>query len=526
MGPFSRVTASDALEAIRRAISSAQPYFQDLWATCSDLERLILTELAYSLEEWSQVDSLIQDPNVELGNVHQALKQLKRRELIERRGSECCFQVPMMRQWIKDEKSLDAVRLASRSLSETVREHRPKESRGAGWVEIENFYISGAPIPPHQKRVFVGREDLFATIQENLSATHKPTLVLHGQRRTGKTSLLLQLPSRLSNNYVPVFVDLQEARALSGGLNYFLYTLTKAAVHQANKERNIALPRLEWKTFDSKGTDAFYDWLDLTHRQLQGRLLLFALDEFDKIELAIQEGQIEVAVLDVLRHLIQNPLYSSWLVLLFTGVRTLEEMGRNWHSYFISVRPIPVSYLTPEAARRLILLPTETHSIRYDHQAVEMILEATHAQPFLVQAVCFDLIQFLNSRNRRLARPSNQVTMSDAQEAIRRAVRSAKPYFQNLWATCNNLEQLLLVELAYSQGEWARVDNLVQDPSVEPRDIHQALKQLKRRELIERKGRECCFQVPMMQQWIKDEKSLDAVRLTSQSSYKAARQRD
>jgi AAA+ ATPase superfamily predicted ATPase len=524
-GPFNRVVVSDALQAIRRAVPTAEPYFQDLWATCNDLERLLLVELAQGQQEWSQIESLVKDRYPKLEEIHQALKQLERRELVEREeGGACCFQVPMLRQWIQDEKSPDAARLARRSSSKTSRGPGQKKSQASEWVEIENFYIFGYPILPDQKQVFVGREDLFAKINENLSATHTPALVLHGQRRTGKTSLLLQLPSRLSDDYVPVFINLQR-EVLSGGLDHFLYTLANTAIHQADEERGIALPPLERQSLDSKGTNAFYEWLDLTRQKLQERRLLIILDEFETIK-SIPDENIQAAVLGTLSHLIQHPLYSPWLVLLFAGVHTLEEMGHNWHSYFISAKPIHVSYLDNEAARRLIQLPSDRYSIRYDEPAVDAILEATHAQPFLVQAVCFELIQHLNSRGRRLVGPFGRVAVSDAREAIRRAVRSVTPYFQNLWATCNELEQLMLVELAYSQGEWIQVDSLVQDSNVKSEKIHQALERLKQRELVERRDSTYCFQVPMMRQWIQEEISLDEVRLASQSLYKAAPQHD
>jgi len=207
-----------------------------------------------------------------------------------------------------------------RCWEETIEQALQVVSRDSGPVLIENMYISGQPIPPEREGVFVGREDLFAKIRENLDATHKPTLVLHGQRRTGKTSVLLQLPNRLPADHIPVYVDLQ-ATATVDGLNRFLYRLAHKAVQEADDKRRMALPPVDMEDFDHRGPHAFYEWLDLTRQRLDGRLLLFTLDEFEKIEEAIDQGTMEVAILDVLRHLIQH--HSAWLVLLFAGVRTL-----------------------------------------------------------------------------------------------------------------------------------------------------------------------------------------------------------
>jgi hypothetical protein len=142
-----------------------------------------------------------------------------------------------------------------------------------------------------------------------------------------------------------------------------------------------------------------------------------------------------------------------------------------------------------------------------------------------VQAVCFELVQYLNSPRRRLAGPFGQVSIADAQEAIRQAVRSAHIYFSYLWDKSSDPEQLILANLAYGQGERARFGDLSKGLDMTRRAIHEAMEHLKRHELIEGKDGEYCFQVPMMRQWIQNEVSLEAVRVASQSPAGAGRSR-
>ncbi|MFZ5918125.1 MAG: AAA family ATPase [Chloroflexota bacterium] len=396
-----------------------------------------------------------------------------------------------------------------------VVEQALQDTQGVGPPVIENVYIFGSAIQPEKAQVFVGREDLFAKIQENLAASNKPTLVLYGQRRTGKTSLLYQLPDRLPAEYVPVFVDLQKTATVDG-LNRFLYTLAREAVQQADTHRRLSLPPVDLDDFDHRGTHAFYEWLDQARKQLNGRLLLLVLDEFEKIEEAIQKNKMEEAVFDVLRHLVNH--HSAWLVLLFAGLRTLEEMDRQWHSYFISVRPLRVSYLERQAAEALIRLPEKNSQLRYDGPAVEAILAATRAQPYLVQAVCFELIQYLNSSPRRLSGPFGRVTGQDAGLAVERALRSAHLYFSDLWANLGSLERLILAELAHRAEEWVPVADLCRREGANRSEAHQAIERLKQQEIIETESdhTRCRFQVPMVGQWILNEQSLEAVRLSSQ----------
>lgn len=70
-----------------------------------------------------------------------------------------------------------------------------------------NPYIAGSPVTGTE--MFYGREDVFTFIRRNLIGQHRDTpVVLYGQRRTGKTSVLYQLHRHLDASYRCVFIDL------------------------------------------------------------------------------------------------------------------------------------------------------------------------------------------------------------------------------------------------------------------------------------------------------------------------------
>ena len=66
-----------------------------------------------------------------------------------------------------------------------------------------NPYIAGKALG--DPRGFFGREDVFRLVETVLSSPDQNSVVLFGQRRIGKTSILLNLRSRLSSaSFVPV----------------------------------------------------------------------------------------------------------------------------------------------------------------------------------------------------------------------------------------------------------------------------------------------------------------------------------
>ena len=72
-----------------------------------------------------------------------------------------------------------------------------------------NPYIAGTPLRDPQG--FFGRQDILDWVSAELSNLHTNALVLYGQRRVGKTTILLQLRHSLSSTkFLPIYFDLQD----------------------------------------------------------------------------------------------------------------------------------------------------------------------------------------------------------------------------------------------------------------------------------------------------------------------------
>ena len=86
---------------------------------------------------------------------------------------------------------------------------------------IQNPYIVGNPIK--SEKMFYGRDDDFQFIKTKLEDGKKSyIIVLCGERRSGKTSILFQILSgRLGENFIPVLVDMQTMAGLKNELEFF-----------------------------------------------------------------------------------------------------------------------------------------------------------------------------------------------------------------------------------------------------------------------------------------------------------------
>ncbi|MEO1622538.1 MAG: AAA family ATPase, partial [Cyanobacteria bacterium J06632_3] len=276
---------------------------------------------------------------------------------------------------------------------------------------IDSPYIVGIPLTP-QQTIFVGRQDLSAKIEQILNQQRHTSLLLYGQRRMGKTSLLNNLSRLLPSHIIPLFVDLQGPAGQASTHAGFLYGFARDICRSAQKHRQISFPSLSREVLEADPFSAFDEWLDQVEQVAGDRTLLLSLDEFEALDRAFTTNRLsEPAILGMLRHLIQH---RPQIKVLLSGSHTLTEF-QHWSSYLINLQVLHISYLTTSEARNLIESPARDFPLRYDPAATERILTLTRGHPFLIQLLCSEIIALKNTQPRSSRR---HVSPADVTAAI------------------------------------------------------------------------------------------------------------
>jgi hypothetical protein len=317
-------------------------------------------------------------------------------------------------------------------LMETIVSFRP----------VINPYVVGIPLQAGSP-LFFGREDILAFIREHLGAAHRNNLVLIGQRRTGKSSLLKQLPNRLTDEFMTVYLDGQ-ALGLDSGLAAFLHSIaTEIAYAMTDRGLRIAPPvpgfftERPASTFERK-------FLPEVHRLLKGRHLLLLLDEFEALETAVRGGSLDAAIFPFLRHLIQH---STDLSVIFCGTHRLEELASDyWNVLFNISLYRHVGFLDRGEAMRLIQEPVAGGGLHYDDLALEKIWRVTAGHPYFLQLICHNLVNRQNRAQR------NYVTVADVNAALDEILTTGEAHFIYLWMESTPEQKLALFALAQSAG--------------------------------------------------------------------------
>ncbi|MGB5595588.1 MAG: AAA family ATPase, partial [Crocosphaera sp.] len=364
-------------------------------------------------------------------------------------------------------------------------EEQQKQSQG----ERLNPFQFGNPVRLNRDYLFKGRRKFADDIVRRILNSDRPTLILYGPRRCGKTSFLYNLPRLFPSDVLPVFMDMQSA-AITTSEADFCQGLVRA-MYKDSKAQGVLLPQPPKRNqFKESPYTVLEDWLDEALEKLEDRQLLLNLDEFEKIGTAINEGQISLKLFDELRHLIQH--YDQ-LGFLFSGVKNLEEIGPHWSSYFISVVPIEMLYLEPEEARELLLDPDPEFTVRYDKGIVEEVLKLTRCQPYLLQLLGAAMVTQANLHH------TDTITKQLLQAAIEDSFINGEPYFTNVWTefTGESEEEILagqnfLINLA--KGE---------QPNTNRNDItEKALQYMVRHHIIEQIDSQYNFEIPLVKMWV------------------------
>lgn len=267
-------------------------------------------------------------------------------------------------------------------------------------------YFVSEPVSQKRTDIFVGREETIQRIKHQLTSGN--TVLLEGNRRAGKTSILKQLeglghiPDRLA-----VYASLQASEGdseVAGMRSEAVWrTLAKSIITGiATLEIDVPLP--DGTTYDKKagvgiaracrkGISAEAPWEDfleyathimqLLEKQELGLVLM--IDEFDKLQEGIDNKVTSPQIPENIRYLIQNlPGFSA----ILTGSRRMQRLRHEyWSALYGLGKQVPVTALEPDAAQRLIRKPVEGR-LTYTHEAVELLISLTARQPFLIQSLC------------------------------------------------------------------------------------------------------------------------------------------
>ena len=158
----------------------------------------------------------------------------------------------------------------------------------------------------------------------------------------------------------------------------------------------------------------------------------------------------------------------------------LNELNPYWDDYLINTRSLRISYLNKLEAEHLIRQPVADFPNIYTEKAIQEIIRLTRCQPYFVQLICFELVEFLNQQQKKKA------TSDDVNAIIPKVLEvGGNTFRERLRALAKPTQRFLIDHVEQSEPITVAGDQL---PTV---------RRLIRKEILEAVGDRYQFQVPL-----------------------------
>jgi ABC-type branched-subunit amino acid transport system substrate-binding protein len=319
-----------------------------------------------------------------------------------------------------------------------------------------NPYIIGSVIDKPDQ--FFGRQSLFEFIKDTLQQ-NDPLILLYGQRRIGKSSVLKQIPQKISyseDQFIFIDFDIQVfVNSDHTPINQILHYLAQRIGEEIENSLTtipITIPTAE--DIEDDPTIFHGDFLTQIYNILGERKLVLLLDEFDVLSEANNEGNVEFF------RLINNWL-SKWPERLFiipVVGRHLKELP-NLLSLLRESPYKEISFLDKDSAVMLITRPVRG-VVTYQQNAIEEIFSLSAGHPYFTQLICSQLFN--------LARQSDIWTINaeDVKTIIDKAIQTGEAGLAWFWDGLYPQAQVVFSAAAEAQHREEQDDRVSYNPKL------------------------------------------------------------
>jgi ABC-type branched-subunit amino acid transport system substrate-binding protein len=326
-----------------------------------------------------------------------------------------------------------------------------------------NPYIIGGVI--NNPNSFFGRQSLFEFIQDNL-VQGTPVILLYGQRRIGKSSVLKQIPRKIDNNdqqFIFVNFDLQvfvnhRAAEHSRVLNLLATSILRTiennpiglGVSLGDQDREIISNCI--KQIGEDITSFHLNFLREIYTRLGEKKLVLLLDEFDVI------SNIGSDNTEFFEQII-NQWLSTWAGKLFV-IPVVGQHLKQLPRLLKLLGGLPykeITLLDQDSAERLIIKPAQG-ILTYQREAIDAIYQLSSGHPYFTQVICYELFALARERNEWI------ITKSDVETIVNPAIESGEGGLAWFWEGVVTEAQVILSAAAEVQYRLEQGEPISDDP--------------------------------------------------------------
>ncbi|AEB09763.1 tetratricopeptide repeat protein [Desulfobacca acetoxidans] len=377
-------------------------------------------------------------------------------------------------------------------------------------------------------RMFYGREELIINVAKTImeSRLQSKCVVIFGQARAGKSSILHHLKTKLTSNKELLIIDIGNIGKILDDhskiplLYQILFEILRKLEYALEDKVSNGFASLGITIPSEKGFYEHHSPLSLFRnifekfrrsceksQEWRNSRIILLIDEFSYIYGYITAGSLPENFMKNWKALLQENYFSAVLV----GQDVMPKFKQRFPNEFGIAQDERVTYLKREDAIKLIDEPIRIGGrqgeSRYREKAMDRIINLTAGSPFYIQILCNRLVDYMNRKHARL------VTEADIEQVKDDLIRGPNALdldkFDNLLnsgdtsedAISNEDANKVLTAIAFNSktGPCNRYNILCETS----KPVDEILDDLVKREVIEREGGQYyLIQVGLFNEWL------------------------
>lgn len=273
---------------------------------------------------------------------------------------------------------------------------------------IENPFATTADSGPvEDPSMFFGREEFLENVTESILGSGAKCIIIYGQKRSGKSSVLFHLRERLDNDSKAFCIQFSLGEIIEDLSSEVFYYKVLSEIEDSLdilREEGYLVPDFKCPNLNdlSKAPAiVFNEQLKVLRKRMQSiegwsnKKLVLLLDEFTYIYTAIKRGILSDQFMKSWKSFLEKGHFTSVLI----GQDIMPKFTSAYPNEFGVTEPRRLSYLRKSDAKKLIEKPvwdTKRNQSRFIGNALDLILDYTSSNPYYIQIFCARMIEHMN----------------------------------------------------------------------------------------------------------------------------------
>ena len=305
-------------------------------------------------------------------------------------------------------------------------------------IQLNNPYMSKDQVGGSD--AFVGRISILRNIQRlTKTSSNDNALILYGQRRIGKTSILYEIEKKLSkkNNNIVIYINLHDKASLS--FENFIKYFNNLLISKASIPTEFINKQEKKNDLIESGYDFFSNFI----KQLSDdKSVIFLFDEFNAIDRPIHEQTVSY-YLPYFKKIIS--LQSKQIKFIFVISKKPEYMSSIYLSLFKGIKQVQMTTMTNDETEMIIRLSEKNKTLKWSEDTISKIQTYTGGHPYITQLLCHSIWKKIYE-DKQNSIPA--VQLIDIEDVISKTMNNSSNFFQWIWDDFKPSERVVASALA------------------------------------------------------------------------------